>query len=121
MQTAIQIIGLLIVLEGILFLLKPVFLKKIAEFFIKGKRVYIAAGIRIVLGIVFLLAASHCRIFWVIMVLGLLLVFGGIAMLTIKLEKLKAIINWWQQKPENFLRIVSLAVVALGIVILYSA
>ena len=40
MQIAIKIIGLMIVLEGILFLLKPEFLKKIAEFFSKGKEMH---------------------------------------------------------------------------------
>jgi uncharacterized protein YjeT (DUF2065 family) len=121
MQILIKIIGILIILEGILFLLKPEFLKKILEFISRGKRVYIAAGIRIVLGIVFLLAASHCRIIWVIIVLGLLLLISGIVMLTMKLDRLKTMINWWLAKSEVFLRIMAVVVAAVGIVILYSA
>ncbi len=121
MQILIKVIGLLIVLEGILFLLKPEFLRKLAGFFSRGKRAYIGADLRIVLGIVFLLAASQCRIVWVIIAFGLLFLLSGIAMLTIKLEKLKAMINWWQQKSGVFLRIVAVVAAVIGLVILYSA
>ena len=121
MQTLIKIIGLLVVLEGILFLFKPEFLKSLAGFFSRGKRAYIAAGIRIILGIVFLLAASQCRIVWLIIALGLLFLLSGIVMLTIKLDKLKAMISWWQQKSTGFLRIIAVIIAALGIVILYTS
>jgi uncharacterized protein YjeT (DUF2065 family) len=121
MQILIKIVGLLIVLEGILFLFKPEFLKSLAEFFIRGKRAYIAAGVRIFLGIVFLLAASQCRIVWVVIALGLLFLLSGIIMLTIKLDKLKAMISWWRQKSAGFLRVMALLIAAVGIVILYSA
>jgi uncharacterized protein YjeT (DUF2065 family) len=121
MQILVKIIGLLIVLEGILFLLKPELLRRIAEFFSQGKRAYIAAGVRIVLGVVFLLAASQCRIVWVIIALGLLLLLSGIVMLTIRHERLKSIINWWRQRSAGVLRIVAVVVAALGIVVLYSA
>jgi uncharacterized protein YjeT (DUF2065 family) len=102
-------------------LLRPELLEKIAEFLSWGRRAYIAAGARVILGIVFLLAASQCRIVWVIIALGLLFLLSGIVMLTIRPDKLKAMINWWRQKSGGFLRIVAIIVAAVGIVILYSA
>jgi len=118
--SVVSIIGLAVLLEGVLFLIKPGALKVILRFFAKGRNLYIAGAIRIVLGIVFLYYAQSCRISWLILVLGIVLCVSGLAFFGIKIEKLKAILNWWEQRSTITLRIIAIATVAIGAVLIYA-
>lgn len=121
MSTAIQIIGIVIVAIGIVYILKPSVMNRLFEFFKKGSRLYVAAPIRLVLGIVFLLGARECKHFWVIMVLGILLLISGILVLLLGPRKLVPMIEWFQKQSEILQRVVALIVLAVGVVIIISA
>ena len=62
MDIVIKIMGIVLVFLAVLYLLKPDIMKSLMEFFKQGKRIYFAGLIRIVLAIVFLLAARECDI-----------------------------------------------------------
>ena len=121
MKLAVQIIGILILAEGILFLLKPTFMCAVMAFFGKGKRLYLAAVLRITIAVIFLLAASQCKIPAIIIALGILLLVSAIVMFTVGLEKQKAFLGWWRQKPPLVLRLMAVTAILLGAVVLYSA
>jgi len=121
MDIVIQSLGIVFALVGIVYLLRPDIMKWLMEFFKQGRRMYFAALIRLILAVVFLLAARECDITWVIVVFGILFLISGLLVFVIPLEKIKAYIGWWQKKSPLLLRLMALIALAIGAIIIYSA
>jgi uncharacterized protein YjeT (DUF2065 family) len=121
MNLVIKIIGIVFVFMTIVYFLKPDIMKRLMEFFKQGRRIYFAALIRLVLAIVFLLAADRCRYFGVILTFGILFTISGLLLFILGLEKVKSYISWWQKQPAMLLRVVALIGLAIGALIIYSA
>ena len=56
-----------------------------------------------------------------ILILGILILLAGISIFAIGIERCKNIINYWQDKPENMLRLLSLIALVIGVAVLYCA
>jgi uncharacterized protein YjeT (DUF2065 family) len=121
MVIVIRVIGIVFVFMTIVYFLKPDIMKSLMEFFKQGRRMYFAAMIRLVLAVVFLLAARQCSRFWVIFAFGVLFIISGLLIFILGLEKVRAYINWWQKQPLIFLRIMALIGLGLGALVIYSA
>lgn len=121
MSTTIRIIGIVIVAIGVVYVLKPSVMKRLFEFFKKGNRLYVAVPIRLGLAIVFLMGARECKQFWVIFVLGILLLISAILVLVLGSKKLRPMIEWFQGQSEILQRVAALIVLAVGVVIIISA
>ena len=121
MDIVIRIIGIVFVFMTIVYFLKPDIMKRLMEFFKQGRRMYLAAMIRLVLAVIFLLAAGQCRYFWVIFAFGVLFIISGLLIFILGPEKVKSYINWWQKQPVMLLRVMTLVGLALGAIIIYSA
>ena len=117
----IKILGLVIVAIGIVYIIKPSVMNRIIEFFKKGKRLYIAAPLRLALAVVFLLGARECRYFWVIFALGILFLITGILVLVLGPKKLTPMLEWWLKQPTLLLRLIALITVVFGVIIIISA
>lgn len=121
MNLIVKIIGIVFVCIAIVYLLKPVVMKYLMEFFKRGKRIYFAGLIRFVLAIVFLLAARECAITWVIVVFGILFLVSGLLIFMLGAERTKSILDWYQRQPVILLRVMAVIALAVGAVIIYSA
>ncbi|MHC4396930.1 MAG: hypothetical protein ACYS1A_14900 [Planctomycetota bacterium] len=120
MATTVKIIGIAIVFMAVVYLLKPDVFKRIMEFFKQGRRIYFAGLLRFVLAVVFLLAANDCKRPWVIISLGILFIISGLLVFTLGLEKLKAMIEWYQKQSTLLLRVIALIALAIGALIISS-
>ncbi len=122
MDKIIMAIGILIVLEGVLLLIKPDWMQKAIRFFTKGKMLYLAALLRLVLGVLFLVSARECdKQPWIIFGFGILLLLAGAVMFVIRLDKLKAYLNWWLQRSLITIRLLSIIAFVIGGVIFWAA
>jgi len=121
MNYVIKIVGIIIVLVGVVYFLKPSVIKWLMEFFKQGSRLYFAGLMRFALAVIFLLAARECKNFWVIFAFGILFIISGLLIFIIPLEKLKAYIGWWQKQSPVLLRALSLIALAIGAIIIYAA
>ena len=121
METIVKIVGILIVLIGIVFLLKPGVMKRSMEFMKKGKRVYFAGVIRFTLAIIFLLGASECDQKWIIAYFGILFLISGLLIFMLGPEKIRQVLEWYQKQTVLLFRVIALIVLACGAVIVYSA
>lgn len=121
MEIIVKIVGILIVLIGIVFLLKPGVMKRLMEFIKKGKRVYFAGVIRFTLAIIFLLGASECSQKWIIAAFGILFLISGLLIFILGPEKIRKILEWYQKQPALIFRVIAVIVLACGAVIVYSA
>ena len=121
MNLVIKVIGVVFVLIAIGYFLKPDILKSLMEFFKKGRRIYLAALARFVLGIVFLLGARECDMPVVIGILGVVFLVAGLLIILLGPEKVNGIIDWYQKQSKFFFRTLALVLFALGIAIIYAA
>ena len=121
MVIAVKIVGIIFVIMAIVYLLRPGILKRLIEFFKKGKRLYLAGLVRLALAVFFLLAALKCKHPWIIGILGVIILITGLIIFVMKLEKLKAILEWYQRRSDWVLRLIALIALAIGVTIIYSA
>ena len=121
MDILIKIIGIVIVITGIVYLIKPAVMKWLIEFFKKGSRIYIAGLLRLTLAVVFLLAATACRITWIITVLGILFLLGGILVLILGPKRTTPFLDWWLKKPNWIMQILAVVTVLFGVLIIFAA
>ncbi|MFH0854956.1 MAG: hypothetical protein V1869_00355 [Candidatus Omnitrophota bacterium] len=117
----INIIGIFVMAMGVIILLSPKIARKMMVFWRQGKNIYIGGLIRITLGSIFIYYAPQAKLPQILLVLGLLAFLGGLLIFILGLDKAKAIIGRWEKMPDNFLRLLSLAVFTFGALILYSA
>ncbi len=121
MDLFIKIMGSLVIIEGIVLLIKPAVYPKLVSFFTKGKIMYVALLINAAIGVVFLISALSCKIPWIIITFGLLTLLGSLWMFTLKQEKLKRFLSWLVQRSSAFFRVIGLACLILGGILIYAA
>ena len=120
MAILLKIIGIFVTAMGIMVLLNPKAIKKMLAFWRQGKNIYAAGLIRILLGVIFLYYAPQARLPQLMFALGVLASLGGLLIFILGLEKVKAVLGWWDKKPVSLLRLIGFLPLTIGILILYS-
>jgi len=121
MHMVIKSLGMVFALVGVVYLLRPDVLKWLMEFFKKGKRIYFAGLLRFALAVVFLVGARECKYSWVILVFGILFLIGGLLIFLLGPEKVRRILDWYQGQSTLVFRVIALIVLAVGVVVIFSA
>ncbi len=121
MDIVIQSLGIVFAVVGIVYFLKPNVMKWLMEFFKKGKRIYFSGLIRFTLAIVFFVGARECKHPWVIFAFGLLFIIGGLLVFALGPEKIRRILEWYQKQPVLIFRVIAVIVLAIGLIIIFSA
>jgi len=121
MRFAIWVLGVLMVVEGALFVIKPVIYSKLAGFFTKGKLPFVGAAIKTAIGVFLLIAARGCQKPLVIIILGLISCGAGFTMMGMESGKLKKMFQWWVERPVWAVRIMGLLAMAVAGLMLYAA
>ena len=114
-------LGIVFVLIGVAYFLRPDILKTLMGFFKKGKRIYGAGLIRFALAAVFLLAATQCRLPKVIGAFGILFLVSGALIFVLGPETIRRIFDWYEQQTALVFRIIASVVIAVGAIIIFSA
>ena len=117
----VRLLGIIMMLIGIAVLVRPALMKKMIAFVKVDKRVYWSGGIKTLVGIIFLLAATECKIPFVIAVMGILFVMSLVICLAMGDKKIKSWIEVWEAKTEDFVKVWSLVTIAIGALITFSA
>jgi len=117
----VKIIGLFVTAMGIIALLNPNIIKIMMAFWKEGKRLYVAGVIRICVGVLFLYCSPMAMRPNIIFILGILAILGGLFIIIRGPKKMKLILENLSKKPVNFLRWLSLIILAFGALIIFSA
>lgn len=120
MVHSVWLIGALITVWALTVVFKPVWLRQMLILFNRGKAVYVIAGIKIVIGIVFLIFATQCKLTSVIIVLGILTAGGSILFCLLPFAKIQAFMNWWIARPFWMYRVWAVMAALLGGLIMYA-
>ncbi len=121
MVILVKSFGILMVALGAIFLARPAGMKNYIAFWVKGKRIYTGAALSLIIGIIFLLAASGCKVGWFVAVFGVLAFIKGIALFVLGQKKIMSMMKWWQGRSLSFLRFHALLALAAGALLIYAA
>ncbi len=121
MEYVIRGIGILILVVGVVLSTMPSLMRSFIAFAKVGKRIYIGGVLRIVIGGLLLMASPQASNFWIPVILGSLIVLSGISIFILGTARIHAYMGWWEEKPDNTLRIGPIVASVLGILLIYSA
>ncbi len=116
----VKLIGIYVAVMGVIFLLRPKSLKGYTAFWEQGKRLYLIGGSRIVLGAILLWASPVCRLKTIVFVLGIFMIFFGLPYFFLNMERLKIMVSRWQTRSALSVRLLGLAILAAGVLLIYS-
>jgi len=117
----LKFVAILLVLDAIIILFKPDYVKKYVGMLAEGAKIYIAAFIKAVLGAIFLFGASErCSHQWVIITFGILALAGAVFIIALP-QKSRAMTAWFASKSTFTLRFLALIYLLIGAVLVYSS
>jgi uncharacterized protein YjeT (DUF2065 family) len=117
----IKSLGIIISLMGLVYLLRPDIIKKLMNFFKKDKRIYLSGVLRLALAVVFLVAARECRYPWIIFACGIIFLAGGLLIFLLGPERIRKILDWYQEQSTLIFRVIAIIVLIFGLMIILSA
>jgi hypothetical protein len=120
MDLALKVVGGVFVCLGLLLLFKPAVGTTLLKFFGHGKRIYVGGVVRLVLAVLFLLAARGCNHPWIIGLFGIVFLGGGLVIFLAGPERLKPVVVWFQGQSPVRRRVAGAIVLVLGAVIIYA-
>ena len=91
MDVVIKSVGVIFILLGIAYIIKPGILKWLMRFMKKGGRIYMGALLRFALAVVFLLGAGECNNKWIIAAFGILFLLGGLLIIVMTPKRIRPI------------------------------
>ena len=106
--------GAITAIMGIAILFRPLWMRQLITFISKSRTAYAAAGLKTLVGIVFLVLATGCRRPKVIIALGVLMTVGPILFCMLPFAKIQAYMNWWVARPVWMYRVWGVVAALLG-------
>jgi hypothetical protein len=113
-------IGVLIAAEGAIGLAVPEAFVRIVRAFREPPVLYVASVIRIMIGIVLVMAAPRSRAPRVLRVLGVVVTVGGVLTPFIGGRLADVFLNWWTTGGTGEVRIFATLALVVGVVIVYA-
>lgn len=121
MQWMPKIIAILIIIDGIMVMFRPDFLKKYCLIFSQGASIYIAAIIKALIGVALLFGvSSQCRYETVIIAFGILALAGAVFIIAAP-QKARTMAGFFAEKNTTTLRLLSIIYLLIGAILVYSA
>ena len=121
MVMLIRLLGAVIVIMGLIFGIKPEVFQRYVKFWHSRKRIVAGGLISLLLGVIFLLSSSRCRVPLVITIFGIWAIIKGIILFVINEKKLNTYLEWWLRKPLSVIRLIGIISLTLGILIIWCA
>ena len=116
----LKLVSILMIVYGCLLMLKPRVLKKIVDYISEGKRIYIATGIKVLIGAIMMMASSGCRISWFVLFLGALIVLSSITFFFLKKKIIIDLLVKVKGLPRKKVFILGLVALILGVLLILS-
>jgi hypothetical protein len=120
MNVIVLIVGWLILLLGILGIASPHSLVNGVLGMSSATRFYVTVIVRIVIGIIFLLAARRCGVAWLVYLFGVIILISGIVLLFLGAGRLDEIINWFAACSDTGLRSAYVVDVIIGALLIFA-
>ncbi len=121
MNWLLKIVSILMVIDAIVILAKPDYVKRNISLLAEGAKIYIAAVIDAVVGGVFLFGVSNkCDLPQVIIAFGILAMAGAVFIIAAP-QKARNITAWFGRQNLFILRLFAIIYLLIGALLVYSA
>jgi hypothetical protein len=120
MAVSVTIVGLGVAAIGLLGVLTPARLVGLLARWPALTRWPVTLGLRLAVGVLFLYAASHCRLPQLVRAVGILELAGAALLLAAGPEPLQRFVAWWLDRSTVFVRAWCSAAFAVGILLAYA-
>ncbi len=121
MNWFLKIVSILLVIDAIVILFRPDFVKKYAALLAEGAKIYLDAALKAVFGAIFLFGVSDkCTLPWVIITFGILAIAGAVFIIAMP-QKARNIAAWFGSKNTAVLRLFAIVYLLIGALLVYSA
>ncbi len=114
-QIVVVVFGLLLVGLGGLGAVSPARLLDSVRRIQTPAGLYLAAAVRIVLGVALILAAPDSRAPELARVFGIFVVLAGLVAPFFGLERFRGLLDWWADRGEGFVRAWGIVAGAIGV------
>ena len=121
MAKAVFVVGAVIVLGGAFGVVAPLVFRGWAGACRSRPMLYVAALVRLSLGVLLLLAAPACRFTVLIQVLGVVAIFAVVVMFMLGQQRIDAMFDWWGRQSATIVRAWATVAVILGAVLIFAA
>ena len=120
MKLLALLVALFIIVIGLAGLLAPGALQTIGQYWVTPVGLYVAAALRVGIGLVLVRSASASRAPNTLRVLGVIALVAGLATPFVGVERARAILNWSSAQGPAFVRLLAGFALALGGFIVYA-
>ena len=115
MPVIVTLVGALLALLGLAVIIAPSSLKRILGSLMESDRFYLIAILRIVIGVLLLIAAGQTRSPTLVYIVGGLMILAGLLIPIMGKTRIQALAGWWMKKSDSILRLWGLMAFLLGI------
>jgi len=116
----LKFITILLVLDAIIIIIRPDYVKRYIGMLAQGAKIYIAAVLKAVVGVIFLFGADRSTVPWVIVTFGILAMSGAVFIIALP-QKSRAMTAWFASKNTLTLRFFAIIYLLIGGFLVYAA
>jgi hypothetical protein len=120
MATLALTLSVLLSALGLHGIISPEHLAAFARLFLTPRGLWVAAAIRVALGVVFVLAAPESRLPWTLRAVGTVSILGGVITPVLGIDRHRQILDWWMGRGAGFRRSWSMVALVLGVILTYA-
>ena len=121
MAIVVAILGLLIAAIGVVGVFNPQVLRALVNnFWLRRYGLPAAVAIRLIVGVLLILAAPSCRFSAVVRIFGIATLIAAAGLLLLGKKRLEGLVGWIVSRPSSELRLWAGVAVALGGFLLYA-
>lgn len=120
MRWLASLVGLIIAAIGILGMAAPMVFLDVTAFTLTQVGLYVAAALRVAIGLVLITAAASSRLPRTLRILGALIVVGGVFTAFLGVERARAMVDWWSAQGPIFMRGWAALAMIFGLFIVYA-
>ena len=114
------VIGALLIIQGLLGIVVPDAFVEVVRVFQSPPMLYVAAALRIAIGIVLICAVTGSRLPMFLRIFGVLVVIGGVLTPFVGVQFAHTILSLWSSQGPGLVRLFALVSLALGLLTSYA-
>jgi uncharacterized protein YjeT (DUF2065 family) len=121
MVALVKLTGIAMVVMGVIYFVKPGVMKKYMRYWMEEKKLYMGAVLNLVIGLIFLIAASNCLWPAFVRLIGVISLIKGIMIFYPGPKKIIPMMEALSNKRNKTLRGFAVLALIIGILVIYSA
>jgi hypothetical protein len=120
MAWVVSLLGAAIAAIGLLGAVSPARMIGLITRLEPASRLWLAVGTRLIIGVLFVLAAEGCRMPQLVRVVGAIAIVAAVALALLGPRRFEAFVGWWLRRPASFIRSWAAVAVAFGALLIYA-